>query len=263
MAPPIAGRRSWKSIEERIFDPQRSVRCVGGARGDLACALLAPLAVDSLILGFADRLFGIWRAVFAGALRWARLPAEVTMEPSRFPAGWRVRMPCIEILAGAPSPVQWAWILYALAMAWLATRLLPERWMPLTYALRFLCVVQLTSVVFFAVWPGRFPYGVDDFVRTQVCTGFVFLLLIPPVYGMSYLILDFSLWRKLALLLISVTYVGLAAPVQIVTCAILTYFGSLALIPLFYLALGPLVYVSWMVAFYSWGVSWRPRGDPA
>lgn len=250
---------SAKSIEERIFDPQRSIHGVARSPRDLAGAMLAPLILDSLIVGFAGPLLGLWRVIFQAALSWVRLEAEVRMETFRFIPAWKVEMPCIDLLAGSPTAYQWAWILYGLGLAWLVTRLIPETWMPLRYGIRFLCVVQLTSVVFFACWPGRFPYGVGDFVRTQVYTGFTFLLLLPPVYGMSYFILDFSLSRKLTLLLLAVAYTAVAAPVQIVTCAILTHFGSLALIPLFYLAFGPLVYVSWMVAFYSWGVSWRPR----
>lgn len=263
MEPTLPGRESKKTIEERIFDPQRSIHSVPRSRGGLAFAVLAPVLADSLLVGFASRVFAFWAAVFAGVLRWLRLPATVWMEPCKAFPRWSVRMPCIEMLAGSPTPWQWAWILYGMAAGWLATRLVPERWMPLTYGIRFLCLVQLTAVFFFAFWPGQFPYGIDDFVRTQVYTGFVFLLMIPPIYGMSYFILDFSPLQKAGLLLMAVSYIGVAAPVQIVTCVILTHFGSLALIPLFYLALGPLVYVSWMVAFYSWGVSWKPGRSAA
>ncbi len=82
------------------------------------------------------------------------------------------------------------------------------------------------------------------------------MLLLPPLFGFSYFILDFPMRKKVAVMTLAVGYFIITAPVQIVTCAILTHLGSLALIPLFYLAFGPLVYVSWFVAFFSWGTSW-------
>ncbi len=146
-----------KSIEEQIFDPQRSIRSVPNSALTLFLAVAIPLVFDILICVSAPRIFTLWRMIFRLVLDWTELPAHVRMEPWTILPNWRIQIPSIEMLGGAPTTGQWLWMIYLMVTGWVVTKLLPEKLMPLTYAMRFFCVVQATSVIFFGLWPGSFP----------------------------------------------------------------------------------------------------------
>lgn len=251
-----------KTFEEQMLDPQRAVRHVPLEPKNVALALLLALVADSLLLLGAQRIFDLWRRICEGILAVTGAEGKVLME--RWILGPRsgVVSPWVDLVALSPDPRQWWWTAYASFVTWIGVGYLPDRFMPATYAIRFLCAVQATSLLVFWWKPASYVYGISHFTQTELNIGFAFMLLQPLMLGLSYLLLNFKLRHKLFLLAGTLAYFVFAVPVHIMLCSLLAHWLSLLTLPMFYLAFGPLVFVAWFVAFYSWGMGWNPSGGP-
>ncbi len=88
-----------------------------------------------------------------------------------------------------------------------------------------------------------------------------FLFLSPWILGLTYYVFSFSVLRKAALTALVLAYFALAFPMQYLVHALLLQHLSLLAMPLLYLVCGVFLDVMMFVALYSWGMSWRWKGD--
>lgn len=159
---------------------------------------------------------------------------------------------------------QWVWLAHATSasLAGLLTVRLPERMLPLTYMVRILCGLQFFVLLFFLFFEAAFPYSIID--HTRDIFGFrVFLLMIlPSLLGLTYFIFEACRWRKLLACFTLFLYFVLSLPLLLLGHALLIAYLSPLVMPLLYLAFGPLLDTLIFVALYSWVVTWSEDGLP-
>ena len=87
-----------------------------------------------------------------------------------------------------------------------------------------------------------------------------FLLVVPWAHALIYYIFDFSLLKKAWLTLLTLLFVVLALPCQIMAHAYLLVCFSLLFLPVLYFVFGALFLVLGCIALYGWAMSWQ-RGS--
>jgi hypothetical protein len=264
---PQADAHELPCLEEKLLHPQRAVRSLALRPLDLALGLACALSVDALALAYPERIFAFWGRVMRALCRLGGLaaaPDAVSIEPWVLAPRSGVRMPTLELSASGPGTEQWcALAAGTVLVAWAASSL-PQRLLPVSYVIRFLCLVQGISLAFFAWDPASYSYDIVHFARTELNVAYVLLLFLPLVIAFTFFTLEFPARKKLGLLGLVIGHLLVAAPVAVVACGALTQLLSLAVLPVFYLTVFPMAFVAWFVGFYSWAMSWRaePLGRP-
>lgn len=139
----------------------------------------------------------------------------------------------------------------------LLTAVLPQRFTPLRYFLRFLVLLQGISLGFFALAPaGSFPYTLPSYLAGLAGVGQVVLVLLPLILAVTFYLFDISWGRKVGLTLLLIGHLAILIPLQVTVHAWLIAQGSLLLLPPLFLVFGILVHVLVFVTFYGWGMSW-------
>ena len=184
------------------------------------------------------------------------LPGAIITE-TRTPGGvLEVAVPYLTAVAQRPNATE-GWIVGAACVAVFGVSLvLPRRFMPLVYFLRFATLVQLTALVFFAFGPERFPYDLPRYVRSFVELGCLELLVVPGVLGLTLFPFGMALWRKTLLTLLVLVHLAVLIPLQVSLHAFLIYHLSLLVMPPLFFLWGVLVHVFIFVAMYGWAMSW-------
>jgi hypothetical protein len=137
-----------------------------------------------------------------------------------------------------------------------ASVLLPQRFTPLRYFVRFLVLLQATSLGFFALAPaGSFPYTLPSYGAGLVGMGQVVLVLLPVILAVTYYLFDISWTRKVILTLLLVGHVAVMIPLQVIVHTWLIARGSLLLLPPLFLLFGILLHVLLFVSIYGWAMS--------
>jgi hypothetical protein len=245
------------SNEEKMLDPQRAVRRVEISARTLALAAILLTGSEWALLSGVNAIFAFWNRVLIFGMALAAADGQVVMEDWVIRPRHGVMMPGLDLPALPPDGAHYWWVAYAVCMIWLLVSYLPERMLPLSYGARFLCFVQASSLVFFALKPASYVYGISHFARTELNAGFVFMLLVPVLLSVSYFTLGFSSFKKASLLALTLGFFAVAVPLHVLACSVLAQKLTLVVLPVFYLAMGPLIFVAWFVAFYSWGLSWE------
>lgn len=159
--------------------------------------------------------------------------------------------------AGPPDPAMLQLVAVVAGALLLVSLVLPHRFIPLRYFLRFLVLLQGISIGYFALAPaGSFPYTLPSYLAGLVSMGQVVLVLLPLILAVTYFLFDISWARKLLLMVLLLGHVAVMIPLQATVHAWLIARGSFLLLPPLFLAFGILVHVLIFVAFYGWGMSW-------
>ena len=79
--------------------------------------------------------------------------------------------------------------------------------------------------------------------------------LIPALFGATYYIFDFGLWRKFAVTAVTMLHLSVFLPLQILLHALVLH-RSILFMPVLYIILGLPIEVLIIICFYSWGMSW-------
>lgn len=241
-------------LDQRIT-PHRSLYRLSFPWVRLAVVLLLPLAFNIATWGMGTPISAGWRAFFAFWIDKLDLPGVVTLRQVG-PAWLRVVLPSLEFPSRAPDPFTW-WA--TLIVTLLVLLLLPSisKWLlPLCYLLGFIVFIQMTALVFFAIGPAVFPYTVTDYLQGAQVTGIWFLLIVPWVHALIYYIFDFSLLKKVWLTFLTLVFLALALPCQIMVHAYLLVHFSLLFLPVLYFVFGVLFLILGCIALYGWAMSW-------
>jgi hypothetical protein len=159
--------------------------------------------------------------------------------------------------AAQPGPAEWLRVAIITGVVLLATFLLPQRWTPLRYFLRFAGLLQVITLAWFALAPaGSFPHTVSSYTGGLLGAGQVVLVLLPLVLTFTWYLFDIAWARKLLLAGMLLGHLAVFIPLQVMVHAWLLVRGSLLLLPPLFLLFGILAQVLVFVAFYGWGMSW-------
>jgi len=141
-------------------------------------------------------------------------------------------------------------------VAMVSSWLLPSRFLPLAYLLRFGTLVQLTAFLYFAIRPDSFPYELPPYLQSLFEIGSAVLVLVPIVYGFTLYPFDIAIWRKVLLTVGTVAHLAVLIPLQGTIHAFAIYHLSVLVMPSMFFLWGILLHVFVFVSFYGWGMSW-------
>jgi hypothetical protein len=96
----------------------------------------------------------------------------------------------------------------------------------------------------------------------MMLAGLFFVGIIPIIYGLIYYIFDETLVKKVWLTLLTMGHLLLVIPLQFFAHAYLIHKFSLMYMPVLFLMFGLMIDVFILIAFYSWGMSWKGATHP-
>lgn len=218
--------------------------------------VIVPLLLSGLVVLAFRPLGQGWRLMYERLVPWLGLPGDISVATVSIGDLLSFELP--HLTTTAPLPEVWHyWAVGGVCALVLAvTLLLPARFTPLRYYLRFSMLVQLTAVLAFAWRPDSFPYALPEYTLGFIQAGCAVLFLIPIVLGLTYFPFDIALWRKVLLAVMTVGHIAVLLPLQVVLHAYLVHHLSLLVLPTMFFLWGLLLEVFVFVAFYGWGMSW-------
>jgi hypothetical protein len=227
----------------------------------VAQVLLIPAAITVGAAQAMPALTVLWTVALTRLHALLGLPGAVVTE-LRTPGGvLHVSVPYFTSVARPPGAAE-SWIVGGICVTALAVSfMLPRRFMPLVYFLRFATLVQLTAFAYFAFAPGPFPYDLPRYVRSSVELGCLELLVLPGVLGLTLFPFGISVWRKAGVTLLVLAHLAVLIPLQVSLHAFLIYHLSLLVMPPLFFLWGVLVHVFIFVAMYGWAMSWPDANE--
>lgn len=236
---------------------------VGRVARAIILSSVTAVAVVALLplLGRAYTLF------YEEVIWWVGLPAGVGT--TDYQIGSLLTAPVPYLRLGAPWPARWHWIVVGglTAVAFLLSFVLPARYLPARYFLRFVAMVQSVSLGYFAFSSPPFLYPLPGYSAGMLAAGMAVLVLVPIVLGFAFYIFDHDLGRQLLLTLAVLGHMALLLPLQVLIHAWLSHYLSALVQPTLFFVFGLLVEVLVFVAFYGWAMSWPgteiPQTQPA
>lgn len=256
-----ADELSWRSSSQRAVSGRRitthrALHRLAFSPSRLAVVLALPLLFTLGVWNALAPIVRGWAAVFAFGVEKLGLAGQVGVHQVDF--GWLViPLPQVALASTPPATLHWVVALVFSAAAWVGARFFSDSFAPLRYFLRSAAFVQLTAVAYFLVMPAEFPYGIAQYLEGSFQAAIWFLLVIPWAHALIYYIFDFSVARKVALTALTLGFVVVAVPLQLLLHAYLLVHGSLLLMPVLFFLLGTWLLMLMCVALYGWAMSWR------
>jgi uncharacterized membrane protein (DUF2068 family) len=131
--------------------------------------------------------------------------------------------------------------------------LLPGRLIPIIYLLRGILLVPATALLHFDLLPARFPHTPDSYMQGLVAAGIALISTVPLLFGLTYYIFDFGLWKKALLTAMTMAHLALFLPLQVQA---LFLQKTVLFMPVLYIIFGMPVNILIIIALYSWGMTW-------
>jgi hypothetical protein len=197
-----------------------------------------------------------WRRIFFLGLQYLPLTAELSTTQHHFVILPRFDLPYFHIEGVLPDSALWGVTCALTLFGFAITFLFPPRLIPFTYAFRGALFVQLSALGYFAVRPAQFPYTPSEYLQGLVMTGLAVITMVPLLFCLTYHIFHFSIFKKAFLTLLTMAYLCLFLPLQVLLQALILQ-KSVLFMPVLYLIWGMPLDVLIVVALYSWGMTWK------
>lgn len=185
------------------------------------------------------------------------IEGQVSMIHYRLGGLIRFSVPYLYFHAGIPSNDLWWGGTILTALLILVSMLLPHRLLPIAFTMRILAFFQGCAQVFFVTWPYEFPYRGGGYIHGTMIACLMLISLVPVLLGFTYFLFDFKLHRKLGLAVLTMCHLVVMVPLQYVLHAYLLSQFSLLFLPLLFFVFGLPLNTLIVIAFYSWGFSWK------
>jgi hypothetical protein len=227
---------------------------------NLASAVSLCLLFSSIWLVVLPRVCRFWGHFFTWALTWLPIHARLELEEHRFLL-IRLQIPCLRIEPVLPGLRVWSLAAGLTVLLFVATFLLSKRLTPIAYLIRAVLVLQATALGYFLLWPLRFPHTPDGYMQALMTAGIGLISVVPFLFALTYYIFEFGLLKKAVLTALTMAYLALFLPFQVLMQALVLQ-KTILFMPLLYIVFGMPVSVLLIIAFYSWGMTWqfRPAG---
>ncbi len=151
--------------------------------------------------------------------------------------------------------------LTALAI-FIGTFFLPTQWLPVTYLLRGILLVQATALVYFALIPAEFPHTPDSYLEGLMASGLALISILPLLFGLTFFIFQFSMPQKVLLTMITMGHLVLFFPLQVLLQALILQ-KTVLFMPVLYIVFGMPLDILIIIGFYAWGMTWTFRSVEA
>jgi hypothetical protein len=225
-------------------------------------ALLLSLLFTALVVVSLPWLGRFYTIAYEQLAWWVGLPAGVGVLEVR--AGSLLTVPVPWLRLEAPWPGRWHWIGVGglTGIALLASFLLPVRFLPARYFIRFVALIQLVSLGYFAFSDPPFLYPLPGYTGGMLMAGLAVLVLIPIVLGFVFYIFDHGLARQILFTLLLLGHLAILLPLQVFLHGWMSHYLSALVQPTMFFVFGLLVEVLVFVAFYGWAMSWPGELKP-
>lgn len=223
----------------------------------LSSVTLAGAMISAWILSLPI-VSAFWKQLFTLALRFLPLQGDLRTELHDFAIGFAVPLPYFEFDPIMPSTGVWAGTCIAVLGTFALTFRLPSKLIPVTYLLRCVLFVQASALVYFAIFPAQFLYTPGDYLDGLLMSGAALIAIVPILFLFTYYIFPFSFLKKSMLTLVTMAYIAIFLPFQVMLHALLLQ-KSILFMPVLYLVLGMPLDVLIIVALYAWGMTWQFR----
>lgn len=168
---------------------------------------------------------------------------------------FKLGIPYIDIIAGAPSCMLWAitTIITALIFKF------PINNIPFRYLLKAVAFIQLCASFYFLMYPNDFPHMLDNYFFGMLTAGLILISIIPILFAFTYFIFDFTLQQKLFITILTMLYLCLFIPLQYLLHVYIIYEASLLFLPVLFFIFGLPLDILAIIALYSWAISWKVK----
>jgi hypothetical protein len=198
-----------------------------------------------------------WTQIFAFAL--SRLPLRARLELASYQLKlFQLFVPCLRMEPVFPNLRVWSLSCVGTLLLFFATFLLPRRWLPLVYLGRTILFVNASALVYFALLPASFPHTPNSYLEGLVTASLGLISVIPALFALTYYIFDFGLLKKTALTFVTMSYLVVFIPFQVLLQALVLQ-KSLLFMPVLYIIFTVPVDILIIISFYSWAMTWSFR----
>ena len=240
----------------------RALYHISFPRSRLIQILLVPLIFNVITWLSREPISAGWQAFSKFWVKTLELRGTVTLKPVGY--GLNMVFPYLELPSRSPDVSLW-WGTFVLTLAvMLGAPLIPGIFLPIQYFVRFAAFIQITALMFFAIFPATPLFTIADYLEGSFITGMWLMLVVPWMHALTYYIFDFSIWQKTWLTLLTLIFINVALPFQLMTHMYLLVKFSLLFLPVLHLLFGIFLHILVCVALYGWAMSWeaparRPR----
>ena len=222
--------------------------------------VIVPLLLAGTVVIALGPVADVWRQAIDFLRGVLNLPGETGVREVSVGGILSFAMPYLTTPATVPGVRENVIVGAVCALALAVSFALPKRFLPLSYYLRFGTLVQLTTFLYFAIRPDVFPYALPPYLLSLMDLGTAVLVVVPLVYGLTLFPFDIALWRKVLLTAMTVLYLAVLLPVQMVLHAYAIHHLSLLVMPPLFFLWGILPHIFVFVSLYGWGMSWSAAG---
>jgi hypothetical protein len=213
-----------------------------------------------LLLSFAwivslPWLCRMWSYALENGMKMLALHTELGLTERHITPYIRFVIPFPKMEGIAPDAWTWWSTAAAVCLLYAASYFFPKRLLPVTYLLRAVLLLQVTALLYFLFIPARFPHTPDSYMEGLVSYRIALISAVPALFGLTYYIFKFGLVKKIALTALTMSYLSLFLPVEILLQAMVLE-KSVLFMPILYIVFGLPVDILIILAFYSWGMSW-------
>jgi hypothetical protein len=193
------------------------------------------------------------------ALGLHHLPLRARLDYTSYRIGFiRLETPTLRMDPVLPDSQMWFVTAGVTVLLFVSMFFVSKRFLPIAYLLRAILAVQFTALLYFALWPSRFPHTPDSYMEALLDSGIGIITIVPLLFGLTYYIFNFGLLRKALLTALTMVHLSLFLPFQVILQA-LALQKSVLFMPLLYIVFGTPLEVLLIVCFYSWGMTWSLR----
>jgi hypothetical protein len=215
----------------------------------------------SIWIALLPSLCDFWSRLLELGLRF--LPLQARFEVTYHHFGFlRIEMPSLRMDPVLPDSTIWSLTCFTTLILFAATFFLSQRFLPVVYLARAILSVQFTALIYFLLWPSRFPHTTNSYLEGLLNSGIGIITVVPLLFGLTYYIFDFGLLRKALLTALTMADLSLFLPFQMLLQAMVLQ-KSVLFMPLLYILFGMPVEVLLIICFYSWGMTWDLRSSDA
>lgn len=227
---------------------------------DLLTSVMLVLLFSIVWIASLRRVCLFWKYLLTTGTKLLALQAAVGVTEHRLTPYLRFEIPYLRMEdAAADSRIWWATTAVVLLLFG-ASFLLPRKLVPLVYLLRAVLCVQASALIYFGWASASFPHTANSYMEGLVSYGLTLISFVPILFGLTYYIFDFGLMRKTLVTFLTMSHLCLFVPLQVLLQAVALH-KSILFMPVLCLVFGLPVDVLIVIAFYSWGMSWRSKGE--
>jgi hypothetical protein len=158
----------------------------------------------------------------------------------------------------APSDSLLSLTLFTTVAIYAISYFFSDDYFPLKIIARALCLIQVTSVLYFFAFPASFPYTVTSHITSLLKVGFYYMMAIAPMLAVGLGILKIPATLRMAAIVAILGYFAVMLPHKALLHALILESTSVLFMPILFLCFGSLIDLMIFISLYAWLVSLTP-----